>query len=259
MLHAPYSIKKYLGFLRTATKERSAHPRFVKLFLKECLHDQNKYAAYSQLKTYRKSVINDHKLIKITDFGAGSRVFKDNLRKISDLGKNAGATPKRMRLLYRVTAYLKPNHVLELGTSVGLATAAFGLAETGKVTSIEGCAKITKVAREKLQPVKISRLTLENEQFSVFLDRKTDDFYDLVYIDGNHSQEATLRYFKALLPRITEDSVLIFDDIYWSEGMTAAWKMIKMHTRVRLTIDCFWLGFVFFRTVEKKQHFKIRL
>ncbi|WP_031425810.1 O-methyltransferase [Flavimarina sp. Hel_I_48] len=259
MSHALYSIKKYLEFLRKSTHLPRVHTPFVYLFLTKCLYDQQAHPAYSKLKTYRKSVITDNKLIEITDFGAGSRVFKDDLRKISELGKNAGATYKRMRLLYRVTAYFKPRHVLELGTSVGLATAAFGLAETGKITSVEGCEKIANVAKEKLLALKIPLLTLKNEQFSSFLDRKTEDFYDLVYFDGNHSQEATLHYFNALLPTVTSDTVLIFDDIYWSKGMTAAWEIIKEHPQVQLSIDCFWLGFVFFRKEEKKQHFKIRL
>lgn len=66
-----------------------------------------------------------------------------------------------MRLLYRVTTYFQSQNVLELGTSVGLATAAFGLAETGKVTSVEGCAEISKIASQKLDVLEISHLHLK--------------------------------------------------------------------------------------------------
>ncbi|MGB3773986.1 MAG: class I SAM-dependent methyltransferase, partial [Leeuwenhoekiella sp.] len=66
--------------------------------------------------------MNDKKEIEITDFGAGSRVFNDNRRRICDLGKHAGARANRMKVMYRVIKFLEPKNILELGTSTGLAT-----------------------------------------------------------------------------------------------------------------------------------------
>jgi len=254
-----YSFKQYLGFLRKATNQHGVHSPFVYDFLTKCLYDRKKYPAYPKLKSYRKSILNDQKTIKITDFGAGSRVFKDNTRKVSDLGKNAGANLKRMRLLYRVTTYFQSENILELGTSVGLATAAFGLAETGKVTSVEGCAEISKIASQKLDVLEISHLHLKNERFEAFFEENLANAYDLIYFDGNHSKKATFSYFETLLHSAHNDSVFIFDDIYWSVEMTEAWELIKQHPKVRVTVDCFWLGFVFFRREQEKEHFKIRL
>ncbi|HEA30657.1 MAG TPA: class I SAM-dependent methyltransferase [Leeuwenhoekiella sp.] len=253
-----YSLKQYLKFLRKATNQHGVHSPFVYDFLTKCLYDRKKHPAYAKLKTYRKSILNDQKTIKITDFGAGSRVFKDNTRMVADLGKNAGAPLKRMHLLYRITTYFQSKSILELGTSVGLATAAFGLAATGKVTSVEGCTEIAKVALEKLEPLKIPHLHLKNERFSEFF-KDREEKYDLVYFDGNHSKTATLSYFERLLPTAHNDSVFIFDDIYWSRDMTTAWETIKQHPKVGITVDCFWLGFVFFRREQNKEHFKIRL
>jgi hypothetical protein len=36
--------------------------------------------------------------------------------------------------------------------------------------------------------------------------------------------------------------VLIFDDIYWSHGMLAAWKHIVLQERFRITVDLSWQG-----------------
>jgi hypothetical protein len=41
--------------------------------------------------------------------------------------------------------------------------------------------------------------------------------------------------------------------------MTEAWQYIKNHESVSVTVDCFHLGFVFFRKEQAKEHFKIRL
>jgi len=53
--------------------------------------------------------------------------------------------------------------------------------------------------------------------------------------------------------------VIIFDDIHWSAGMEDAWREIKEHPSVMLTIDLFFFGIIFFRPEFKvKQQFRIR-
>ena len=83
--------------------------------------------------------------------------------------------------------------------------------------------------------------------------------FDLIYFDGHHTKEATLKYFKQLLPTAHNDTVFVFDDIHWSAEMEEAWGEIKWHPEVRVTIDTFFLGLVFFRKEQAKQHFTIRL
>ena len=62
-----------------------------------------------------------------------------------------------------------------------------------------------------------------------------------------------------LLPTINNNTIFIFDDIYWSKGMTEAWETIKKHPQVTVTIDTFFWGFVSFRKEQAKEHFTIRI
>ena len=82
--------------------------------------------------------------------------------------------------------------------------------------------------------------------------------YDLIYFDGNHSKKATLAYFELLLSTTNNDSVWIFDDIHWSKEMEEAWEIIKNHPKVKVTIDTYQWGLVFFRYEQEKEHFIIR-
>jgi predicted O-methyltransferase YrrM len=82
---------------------------------------------------------------------------------------------------------------------------------------------------------------------------------DLAFIDGNHRKEPTLRYFETILPKTHEGSCIVFDDIHWSSEMEEAWELIRKDERVKLSIDLFFIGIVFFRTeFREKQHFSIR-
>jgi len=82
---------------------------------------------------------------------------------------------------------------------------------------------------------------------------------DLVFMDGNHQEEATKRYFLQLLPHLSDTSMLIVDDIHWSTGMEEAWFFIQSHERVTLTLDFFQFGIVLLNpTFLGKSHFRIR-
>jgi len=96
-------------------------------------------------------------------------------------------------------------------------------------------------------------------EFDKEINTLTDNNFDLIYIDGNHQKEATINYFHSLLKYTNNDSLIIFDDIHWSKGMTEAWETIVQDTNVTLSIDTFYWGFVFFRKEQEKQHFTIRL
>ncbi|HEX8547054.1 MAG TPA: class I SAM-dependent methyltransferase, partial [Cytophagaceae bacterium] len=82
---------------------------------------------------------------------------------------------------------------------------------------------------------------------------------DMVFFDANHKYDPTLNYFNLCLQKVHEESIFIFDDIYWSKEMTKAWKEIIAHPSVILSIDLFHFGLVFFRKNQPKQHFKLKI
>ena len=61
-----------------------------------------------------------------------------------------------------------------------------------------------------------------------------------------------------LLEKIDENSIIVFDDIYWSDQMEEAWKEIVNNKRVTLSIDLFKMGIVFFHPSIVKEHYKLR-
>ncbi|RKR11366.1 methyltransferase family protein [Flavobacterium sp. 90] len=256
-----FQIKSYLKFLWDSKNEHGVHSPFVFNLLTKCFYDKKPKPEYSILKNYRKSLLNNKNFIEVTDFGAGSKVFKSNRRQISKIASTAGISPKRAELLFRVTNYFRPKNILEIGTSLGLATSALALGNTNaKIITLEGCPQTANVAKNHLENFdckNIDTIITEFENFLVSTNLQATD-YDLIYFDGNHSKKATLAYFDLLLQTITNDSVWIFDDIHWSLEMEEAWKIIKNHPKVTVTIDTFQWGFVFFRYEQEKEHFVIR-
>jgi predicted O-methyltransferase YrrM len=238
------------------------HSPFVFNLVTKCFYDKTNYPEYSILKNYRKSLLANNNFIDVTDFGAGSRIFKSNKRPIAKIAKTAGISPKRAELLFRITNYFQPDNILEIGTSLGLATSALSLGNSdAKITTLEGCKNTLVVAKQQFEKFDLYNIDSIKTEFSSYLNNRqpTTNNRQLIYFDGNHSRQATLEYFELLLPTITNETVWIFDDIHWSKGMEEAWEIIKSHPKVTATIDTFQWGFVFFREEQLKEHFVIRI
>ncbi len=163
-------------------------------------------------------------------------------------------------MLFRISNYFQPKETLELGTSLGLATVALALGNTGgQVTTIEGCPNTAKKAKAQWEKFQLKNILLQQTTFEGFFEKDTSHKYDLIYVDGNHDKEKTLQYFQLLLKKVHNDSLIIFDDIYWSKEMTQAWQEIIKNDTVTVSIDTFYWGIVFFRREQRKQHFVLRV
>lgn len=254
-----HQSKSYIKFIRLAKNKHGVHSPFVYDLVTKCFNDKKIYPEYEILKSHRKALRSDSSMVEMKDFGQGSRVFKGNARKVSAVVKNAGMKKKRQKLLFRLSKYFKSETVLELGTSLGLGTVALSLSnEFSAINTVEGCPNTLSKAQEYFEKFNLHNIQIHQELFSEFLENTSTQF-DLIFIDGDHNGERTLGYFNSLLNKVHNDSLIIFDDIYWSKDMTVAWQKIIANEKVTVSIDTFQWGLVFFRKEQPKQHFVIRI
>lgn len=203
----------------------------------------------------------DKTQIKITDLGAGSKQSKSNLRTVKSIVKNASIPPKFGRLLNTLVSEFKCENVLELGTSLGIGTAYLALNnKQTNIYSIEGCPKISQLAQVNVKKLKISNCYFFVGEFSSQFNSVLSQVntLDLVYIDGNHTYEATMQYFDFFTSKLSKNAILVFDDIHWSKGMEKAWENIIGHSASKLTIDLFRMGIVLVNPDLDKEHVVLR-
>jgi len=257
-----FQIRQYLRFLLTSTNKYGVHSPFVYDLITKCFNVKTSVKKSEVLKTYRESLFQDNRKIRVTDFGAGSKIFKGNYRTVSTIAKNVSITLKRAQLLTRMIEYFDVKNSLEIGTSLGTGTLSIALGnDKGSVTSLEGCPETLKIAQEKLRKLNVRSVRFIQGDFNKTLEKALkQEQYDLIYFDGNHQKKPTINYFEQCLKIAHNNSVFIFDDIHWSKEMNEAWQYIKKHKKVSLTIDTFYWGFVFFRKEQQeKEHFVIRI
>jgi predicted O-methyltransferase YrrM len=264
-MYAGYQLAfKYLRYYISASngKGHGIHSPFIFHFITRVLNDKQPYAAYEKVENLRRLLRKDNTVLTIEDFGAGSSLSSGNTRTVASIAKHAAKPQKFGQLLFRMVQAYQPATVLELGSSMGITTAYLSLAKPdAKLITMEGASQVAAAARKNLASLSIHNYQLMEGNFddTLALVIATVPSFDFVFIDGNHRREPTERYFQQLLPSMTNDSILIFDDIHWSAEMEQAWQTICQHPAVRCTIDLFFIGIVFFRQeFREKQHFTIR-
>ena len=254
-------VSDYLKHRLTAKSRHGTHSPFVYKLVDEVIYDFNPKTEYTGIEEQRKKLLNDDTAITVTDLGAGSHLNKNRVKKVREIAKNALKTPRLAQLIYRLAKDSGASNLLELGTCLGITTAYLSKARPdAEIITIEGCPETAKKAYENFQDLGLENVELQVGNFDELLTRVIAEFpqLDFVYIDGNHRKDATLNYFNWCLPKVHENSLLIFDDIYWSKGMKEAWEEIKNHPQVTVTIDLFWIGLVYFKKDQAKEHFKIK-
>jgi predicted O-methyltransferase YrrM len=255
-----YQIKSYIKFLLKSTNQHGVHSPFVFNLVTKCFYDKTKYEEYTKIEQYRTNLLKNRNTIEVTDLGSGSKTTKQNKRIISQIAKNVSTSMHRTKLLYRLVKYFNYKNSLELGTSLGIGTLALSLGNpNGNITTIEGCPNLAKLSKENFKQHHLHNIEVLIGDFLDKIEILKPKTYDLVFFDGNHQKEATIKYFEILLTKAHNNTVFIFDDIYWSKDMTKAWEIIKQHPKVTVSIDTFFWGFVFFRKEQSKEHFIIRL
>jgi predicted O-methyltransferase YrrM len=238
------------------------HSPFVFNFILNVLNNAKGYVPPLEIEELRRRLLNDHSVLTMEDHGAGSRTGQQKEKSIAALARTALKPAKYAQMLFRLVKYYQPASIVELGTSLGLTTAYLSRANPdAEMISIEGNPSVHERAKEYLHELDCNNIQLVQGRFDDVLPEVLTDLapLGLGFVDGNHRYAPTIRYFHQFLVHANEHTILVFDDIHWSEEMEKAWKEIKEHPSVTCTIDIFFLGFVFFRKeFHERQHFSIR-
>ena len=194
------------------------------------------------------------------DIGAPSLVSSHPKRTIRSLARHSLSSPKFSRLLYRLAVDQSSDHIVELGTSLGINTLYLASARpSAQVYTLEGIPTIADRAENVFRQLQCANIRLVRGNIDQTLPQLLSQIHqvDLAYIDANHRFEPTVRYFEQLVTKTNENSIVVVDDIYWSSEMQRAWQYIKQHPAVTLSLDVFDAGIVFFLPLSARQEYTL--
>jgi predicted O-methyltransferase YrrM len=220
--------------------------------------EKSPYYVFDAIEKERIRLLMNKSVISTMDFGTG----KNRKVTISKIAKRSLKKAGQAQVLFRIIRYLNCRNIVELGTSLGITT--MYLASVNKNDSIitfEGCSNRAGIAQELFNKHDLKNISLIEGNIDKTLLETLDksnkpDFY---FIDANHQYQSLKEYFNICLNYSTEKTIIVIDDIYWSDGMQKAWKEIIDYPEVTATIDIFHMGIVFLKKDLQKKNYKLRL
>ena len=79
--------------------------------------------------------------------------------------------------------------------------------------------------------------------------------FDLVYLENPKAYIDTF----SNPAKVHNDTMVLLDAIHRTKETSDVWETVKQDPRVKVTVDMFFCGAVFFRKQQAKEHFKIRI
>ncbi len=220
------------------------------------------------VKAIRNQYLASTETVTVKDFGSGDSGSKrtreqmsagvESVSKIADICKVASSPEQWGQLIFKIIRVFKPNYCLELGTALGISASyqvsALKLNAQGTLITIEGSEQIARQASKTLAGLQYANCAVKVGRFNDVLPGllTQNQPIDLAFIDGHHDREATFEYFEMIYPYLADQSILIFDDINWSEGMRDVWLKIFQDTRIKVSFDLYKWGICL---VDKDQEF----
>jgi len=206
-----------------------------------------------RIEDLRKELCSSSDQISIVDFGAGSpdlglseeKMYSGRTitRTIGTTCRSASVPYHESLLLFKLIRKLEPANCVELGTCLGISAsfeaAALKLNGSGFLVTLEGAEVLATLAEGNFNRLGLDNIRVVTGRFQDTLDEVliSSKPIDYVFIDGHHDESATLAYFKKIIPFLAKKSLLVFDDISWSQGMKKAWKMIIADDRVGISVN----------------------
>lgn len=200
--------------------------------------------------------------IETVDFGSGKRKIpgawvsfeKPVRRQVSEIYRRSAIPDSWGSFLFHLARKVKPRHILELGTNLGisasyLANAVEDSNEQATITTIEGDPILADLARKHLSRTNVL-VEVVNGSFQEQLPKVLNDRgpFSLVFIDGHHDEAATIRYVHTIKPFLDTGAVVILDDTEpWARNVRRAWKHLRTEPEVEASVDLLKMGILIFR------------
>ncbi|MCE9540638.1 MAG: class I SAM-dependent methyltransferase [Bacteroidetes bacterium] len=238
-----FYIYNYFIYRLKAVNEHGVHSPFVFDLLTNVIYNKNEYYSFKKIEKVREELLRSKKIIKI-----------------SKIVKSHTLPTKYSQLLFRLVNHFMPPQIMEFGTSFGISTAYMASANSkNSIITIEKEQEITEIAKQNFKQLGLKNIEQKTGNVDDILKTIMANNQNLFFIcfDGDHCKQDVLNYFYLCVEKATEESVFVFENMYLSPELKKAWEEIKNDNRVTVTLDLFFIGIVFFRKTQVKQHFVI--
>jgi predicted O-methyltransferase YrrM len=149
---------------------------------------------------------------------------------------------------------VKAKKIIELGTNLGIGSAHLhGAMRSSIFVGIEASKTFVEFTERTLNTLHLGNYQIKHGNFDEYFKDilLSNQDADLIFIDGNHRYDATIRYYKLIKRYVPKECLIIFDDIHWNKDMKKAWNWITQDKECMLSINLFQIGLVWINRTNR--------
>ena len=246
-------LKNYVRYVFCSRHWRGygIHSPFVFELVTKVIEEKLPYYKYGLVEKVRK----------IYQTSSKSLILDGEEVKVLRLAKRLSMDPSHAQVMFRLVNKFKPKNVLELGMGMGITTmylaapdSRINMVTVGKDQSLADFAT-SYMRKAGFQNVKVEVGDTMKCLPKVLSSMESLDF---LYVGDCADGGAVESRLDLCLPKMGDQSVLVVSGIYENESMTEAWRRIQAMEKVRVTLDLFKYGLVFFDGKLQKEDYYLR-
>jgi predicted O-methyltransferase YrrM len=217
--------------------------------------DRSERVWMDRIEAIRDHILADQQTtVSAIDYGAGQPTAARSIhqsdqgvaytRSIAEICQQGNVSRFERNLLFALVRHTQPDRAIELGTSLGFSAsyqaAALEMNGHGHLVTLDGDEAVTRIAAGHFQQLHLAdraRIVVGRFRDTLGDALQREQPIDFAFVDGHHDGEATIGYFKQLMPFLSEHAVLVFDDIQWYESMQRAWVWLQHCPQVVVAIE----------------------
>lgn len=230
------------------------HSPFVYDLITKVIEESGSYYPLADIALLRQQLLDSEDIISY------KKKKSDKIKKVSKgrLIHQYAISPKQGALLFKLTNYFKPRHILQIGTSMGLSTLYLTSYAAGiHCIALEETPEFALIAQSTFEKGARNPIDLRIGNYTESLPKALKDLerLDFVFFNIIDNQQSDSALFDECIKHIHTDSVFVIKGIRTSANMRYLWKEICAHPEVTVSIDLFSLGIVFFNKKLYKRNY----
>lgn len=227
------------------------HSPFVFHLITKVIEEKCLYYCFYDIELIRKQF-----LFREERVGCPHRRRKGILQQcaVGEIVRREGIRPPHGALLFRLTNYFKPKHILQVGTSVGFSTLYLTAYAKGlQCITLENVAPFADLARQVFEKAGCTFVDLRVGAYNALLPAALEEMkrLDFVFFNTLEDEEDVAGLFNQCLAHVHNDTVFVCEGIQTTPRMRAFWKRVCGLPEVTVTLDLYSVGIILF---NKKLH-----
>lgn len=235
----------YLSFYFQASTKYQIHSPFVFDFVENVLEDPRQYYFFSTIEKYRRILLSDKSAIT------------NSTDKINSLTRKLAIKKATGCLLFRMVHHYKPKEILSLGVFPGLA-ALYQSTPSYKtpLIGLESNEAVAQQLNHYFKEVGVPNIALQYGALNELIPKvlATQSLGAYIYI----KEVLDRKTLATILAACHAESILIIERPYRNKEVLETWNWLKNKTSVKISLDLYHLGILFFRKEQKEQaHYQL--